>query len=82
MQPIESATPAELVARMPESARNDLAEWMDARQFPILANYMSVVLSHELRAADVLNPDLKVQITDDQPFNEYFLLRRWRLYLP
>jgi spermidine synthase len=24
-----------------------------------------------------LNPDLRVRISDDRPFNEYFLLRRW-----
>jgi len=30
----------------------------------------------------MLNPDRKIQITDDQPFNEYYLLRVWKVYTP
>jgi len=36
MQPIEPATPKELIARMPPKARQDLMEWMDAQGFATL----------------------------------------------
>ena len=58
---------------MPESARQDLLEWnpeMDASKF------LGQVLSHEFPPSSLLNPNPAIQVTDDQPFNEYFLLRR------
>jgi hypothetical protein len=39
--------------------------------------YIGLVIYHEIPPAKILNPDPKVQITDDQPYNEYFLLREW-----
>ncbi|MGP8200073.1 MAG: hypothetical protein ACLQU4_11290 [Limisphaerales bacterium] len=82
MQPIERATAEELAARMPSKARQDLMEWMDAKRYPTLPDYLETVLSWELAIARMLNPDPKIQITDDRPFNEYYLLRDWRVYSP
>jgi hypothetical protein len=41
-----------------------------------LRDCFQFVLSREMPIARMLNPDLRVQITDDQPFNEYYLLRQ------
>jgi spermidine synthase len=75
MQPIEMLTSADLAARMPENAKNDLLEWSPARE-PLPA-YLERVLSTELPVTELLGPDPEIRITDDQPFNEYFLLRRF-----
>jgi spermidine synthase len=82
MQPIEPATDAELIARMPAKARQDLTEWMPVKRYPALSAYLKEVTSMEEPVPRVLNPNLQFQITDDQPFNEYYLLRRWRVYAP
>jgi hypothetical protein len=58
---------------MPERARTDLMEWTSIQD---VSGYIGLVVSHEVSLPKVLNPDLSVQITDDHPFNEYFLLRR------
>ncbi|HZL43504.1 MAG TPA: hypothetical protein VFD66_09525, partial [Verrucomicrobiae bacterium] len=77
MDPIEHHTGVELVARMPETAKNDLQEWSQTKDLPA---YLDRVLSHEVLIDNVLNADLRLRITDDQPFNEYFLLRRHNLF--
>lgn len=82
MQPIELATTEALAARMPPEARQDLMEWMDVERYRTLPDFFKPVVSGELPMAPMLNPDPKIQITDDQPFNEYYLLRNWRVYAP
>jgi predicted membrane-bound spermidine synthase len=77
MEPIESSDAGQLAARMPESAKQDLLEWSDS---PDVTAYLGRVVSNEVDMARFLNPDLEIQITDDQPYNEYFLLRRWNLF--
>jgi spermidine synthase len=81
-QPIEMVTPAQLVSRMPAAARLDLMEYMDPARFPALPEYLQKVISQEFPLSSVLNTNLNIEITDDHPFNEYFLLRKWRLYSP
>ncbi|HZF00929.1 MAG TPA: hypothetical protein VE344_03440 [Methylomirabilota bacterium] len=70
--PIASLDAGQLAAKMPAAAQKDLLEWSSDN----VTNYISRVVSKEMPAADLLNPDLNVQITDDRPFNEYFLIRR------
>ncbi len=77
--PIPPATGQELAARMPPKAQADLLEWPHPLDLP---GYLNLVLSNETRITDVLMPGLDYRITDDRPFNEYFLLRQWRLYSP
>jgi spermidine synthase len=74
MDPIAVPTPEQLLARMPEGAKTDMLEWTSTRDVP---GYIGLVIYHEIPPAKILNPDPKVQITDDQPYNEYFLLREW-----
>jgi spermidine synthase len=82
MQPIGQATAGELAARMPPKARQDLMEWMDVKKYPALSSFFQPVLSSEETIVFMLNPNPDIQITDDQPFNEYYLLRHWRVYAP
>jgi spermidine synthase/MFS family permease len=81
-QPIETVTTEKMAARMPATARLDLMEYMDTTRFPALPDYLQKVVSQEFPVSPVLNPDLNIEISDDHPFNEYFLLRKWRLYSP
>ena len=72
-KPIEKLDAGQLLARMPESARWDLMEWSPAIS---PTAYINPILANEYSLALLLNPDFHVQVTDDQPYNEYFLLRR------
>jgi spermidine synthase len=73
MQPIEQLDAAQLAARMPDSAKNDLVEWNASKD---ATAFLSKVLNSEYTVPSLLNPDAEIQVTDDEPFNEYFLLRR------
>jgi spermidine synthase len=73
MQPIEKPGVGDFIARMPEGAREDLLEWADGQS---LEAYVGSILEREIPLQDALNPDPHVCVTDDQPYNEYFLLRR------
>jgi spermidine synthase len=73
MQPIAQLDATQLAARMPDNAKNDLVEWNDSKD---ATAYLGQVVTREYAVPSLLNPDARIQITDDQPFNEYFLLRR------
>jgi spermidine synthase len=77
MQPMEQATAASLADRVPPKAAKDVMEWMwmEENRFPNVPACFQTILSHEMPIALVLNHDPSIQITDDQPFNEYYLLR-------
>ena len=77
MDPIEPRTAEQLAARMPAEAKKDLLEWSPS---PDLPGYLNSVLSQELAIKDGLNPNPKIRISDDKPYNEYFLLRQLGLY--
>lgn len=75
MSPIQIPSNDDLVARLPEAARRDLVEWntgdlLDARRF------VAKVMERQVPTNTLLNPDPGIAITDDRPFNEYYLLRR------
>jgi hypothetical protein len=75
-EPIEIRSAGQLAAQMPVSAKQDLLEWSSS-QNP--AAYLERVLVQEAPIDNVLNPNPEIRITDDQPYNEYFLLRQfWR----
>ena len=77
MEPIPQRTPEELLARMPETARQDLMEWESSTN---AAEYLGAVVSFEVPTEKLLHPDPEIRITDDHPYNEYFLLNRWRYF--
>jgi len=74
-EPIPVLDAKQLIARMPVSARQDMEEW-DSSQDAVA--YLSAVITNEYNLPQGLNPDTSIQVTDDQPYNEYFLLRRMR----
>lgn len=73
MDPIDIPPPAQLAARIPDNAKKDMLEWSASQN---VVQDLTTVLSHEISFRKDLNPDASVQITDDQPMNEYYLLRR------
>lgn len=76
-EPLSAPTVEELAARMPEKARSDLLEWEKAD----LKTVLREMLSQEVPLAEVLGTNPRHIITDDRPFNEYYLLRRsWAHY--
>lgn len=77
MDPVKSQSVQELVAHMPESARRDLLEWAPDND---AAAYLGKVVSTGASAARYLDRHLEVEITDDDPVNEYFLLRQMGLF--
>ena len=78
MNPIGQLDAAQLAAQMPESARQDLLEWNKSKDAPA---YLAQVVTNEYSVPALLNPDAGIQVTDDKPFNEYYLLRRLNNWL-
>jgi spermidine synthase len=77
MEPIELLGAGQLTARMPEGAKRDLLEWSDT---PDVTAYFGRVATNQVDLARFLDPDRAIRITDDRPYNEYFLLRSWSLF--
>lgn len=71
--PIQIPPPAHLLARIPDNAEVDLLEWSQSKD---ILRDMDTVFSHEIAVQDLLGPNPAIQITDDDPMNEYYLLRR------
>jgi predicted membrane-bound spermidine synthase len=76
MQPIEKLSAPDLVARLPLAAQRDLLEWSSTNS---VSAYLNEVIANEIPLETFLKLDSTVKITDDQPYNEYFLLRRMGL---
>jgi len=72
MQPLGAVDPAQMLALMPQKARADLGEWSEKG----LRTDVEKVLASEVPIAMVLPPHPSIRISDDWPYNEYFLLRR------
>src|SRR5262252_597980 len=72
--PITNITPTELVARLSEPAKRDLMEWNPDISVEAMAEN---ILSRRTEIGDLLPPDGENKVvTDDFPYNEYFVLRR------
>jgi spermidine synthase len=72
MEPIVVPPAEELAARMPERAKADLVEWLPDKD---AVAFLRVILEGE-RDAEEFARGADARITDDRPFNEYYLLRR------
>jgi spermidine synthase len=70
---IENISATQFASRMPAAAAIDLLEWDHS---VTLTDYIRAALSNEMPTEATLNPEARVRITDDHPYNEYFLLRR------
>jgi spermidine synthase len=73
MEPIEVPPAEQLIARVPLTASHDLLEWNESQD---LQAYLERTFSREIAIEEAINPLPDIRITDDQPYNEYFLLRR------
>jgi spermidine synthase len=78
MDPIPVPTSSVLAARMPSAAASDFVEWgPDATP----QQQFESVISRELKLEDLVAQDPRVPaMRDDQPINEYYLLRHWLHY--
>ena len=76
MEPITVPPPEQIASRLPPAAQKDLLEWNSGFN---TTNFIQLVSTHEYTPPDLsqMNPD--ISITDDRPFNEYFLLRAWHV---
>jgi spermidine synthase len=72
MRPIPTCGADTLAARLPPKAKNDLLEWSHGAELP---SYIARVLSREIPVSSIVDLTGQVPITDDLPYNEYFLLR-------
>jgi spermidine synthase len=71
-EPIQVPSVPEALSRIPSSAQADLLEWSSSHN---LAADLNEVISHEVPVSSILDAAPSVRITDDRPYNEYFLLR-------
>ncbi|OGL73636.1 hypothetical protein A3C96_03110 [Candidatus Uhrbacteria bacterium RIFCSPHIGHO2_02_FULL_60_10] len=72
--PINAITPEQFVAVMPEAAKADLMEW-GAPGNQDISQYAANILSRKMPFDQFLMGSPDIVITDDRPFNEYYLLR-------
>lgn len=73
LEPLDVPTVAQAIERMPEAAKQDMLEWSNGWKLDFA---WSLVLAQFKPIEDYLPSDRSIRITDDQPFNEYFWLRR------
>jgi spermidine synthase len=71
--PLPEMSPENLVARLPLRATQDLMEWSKQGD---LTREFGEILARQIPVERILSRDPNVRITDNQPFNEYFLIRR------
>lgn len=78
MEPLPAASSSILAARLPSAAVSDFMEWGPLTN---LQQQFELVLSHELILEKIVAEAPRTPaILDDQPINEYYLLRRWFHY--
>jgi hypothetical protein len=80
MQPFAMPNAEAFAARLPAAAKADFVEWnVDASPQQL---YQAIV-QKEIPLKAIVTPDVKISVTDDRPFNEYFLMRRlWNNFFP
>jgi len=73
MSPLNIPTATQAISRMPEEARKDRLEW-DLNSAERLTEIWNALLESKVETASyTMNPE--ISITDDRPFNEYYLIR-------
>lgn len=74
-KPIPPITPEQFAVAMPPDAQKDLMEWNDHND-PNIISYAKRILAGKKDLSEFLNPDKNIMVSDDQPYNEYFLVRK------
>ncbi len=72
MEPLVAPTVSQFLTRLPAAAKRDLLEWEKADA----ATLAHQILAQEVPFAQILGSHPARIITDDRPFNEYYMLRR------
>ncbi len=72
MSPIVVPSAEVLASRMPETAKRDLLEWTDMKD---ARHFMDLVIGQEIDPRTVVK-GIDTRVTDDRPYNEYYLIRR------
>jgi len=73
--PIDQPSAEQFIARMTESARQDMMEWYRDKD---AVKLVQMLLQRQVPLAELLHPDALIRITDDRAYNEYYILRRWK----
>ena len=89
MEPFQTPSSKDVVSRLPPLAKNDIVEWADKTKLPnyaekeaLIEKYFNKSFEKELSVELLLNQkDKSIFISDDQPYNEYFLIRRYNDYM-
>lgn len=75
MKPLPVMKVEEIIAKMPPAVQADLVEWyppqVDAKKA------IERLVTQEFSMKEIVHPEPSVVITDDRPFNEYYVLRRY-----
>jgi spermidine synthase len=79
MKPIPRRTAEEVVARLPTAAQADLVEWYQGLD---ALGVVRGILNEEYTLDQFRNQAESIFVSDDRPFNEYYLLRRYFGYEP
>ena len=74
MEPITLAPAEKLAMSLPPKAQQDFEEWINPSPAAV-EKCFDFVLSREAPIPLILSADPRIAITDDQPYNEYYLLR-------
>lgn len=74
MLPLKVPTVDAFLARLPQEAAADFVEWSEGKSAGDI--YQELLLG-EIPVSEFLSPHMNDSITDDRPFNEYFLLRHF-----
>jgi spermidine synthase len=73
--PFDTPSEQDMLSRLPERAKKDLLEWYPNQS---IAAVVRSILSKEISIQELLKEDATFLISDNQPLNEYYLLRRTR----
>jgi hypothetical protein len=74
--PIFIPSPEQILQKMPPAAQADLMEWNDTHE-PTIESLIEKTTAGERDVKELLPVSPEIKITDDQPYNEYFLIRTW-----
>ena len=77
MHPIRYPDPETTIQRMPVSAWRDYLEWNESKDLNVLTVGLSMIPQREIPLDEFLHEDESILISDEHPFNEYYLLRRF-----
>jgi spermidine synthase len=75
VEPLPFPTAEELCSRMPISAQQDLMEWQTGTD---VCGLLERILRNKIPLKAILAEDKTIVVTDDRPYNEYYILRRLR----